>query len=335
MADPTMTEPLEQLMATEEFDSSISHHFLIDIVGTCNLKCPSCPVGSFDKSLRPRGTMRAEVFSEIIAKIKQEMKGDLLISLYNWGEPSINPEFGQILRLCRENRLTVQVSSNLNFPRYFDYDAFFEYFPDRLIISTSGFIPRSYQYTHKGGDFSKFMKNFWRIADERRQVRHKNHVTVSYHVYKTNVKELGVAKHYCDEAGFVLSPVLAFFMPLEKIIYDSFTESDRDIIERMFLNPENVEELAGTVNKDRKFRDCRLRSNQTVINFDGSVALCCATYEEAPIAGNFLDPAVSFQEIMSAKYRHPLCGPCMKRNLHITNEVEVRNLAWKTLVKGS
>jgi hypothetical protein len=52
--------------------------FDIDIVGTCNLSCPSCPTGNFTigdfaaAQKRPTGLMKLELFRAILEKDLQK-----------------------------------------------------------------------------------------------------------------------------------------------------------------------------------------------------------------------------------------------------------------------
>ena len=65
-----------------------------------------------------------------------------------------------------------------------------------------------------------------------------------------------------------------------------------------------------------RYPDCQFRKTSTTINFDGSVPLCCATYERPQlIADNFLE--TSRAELRKRKYRHPFCGVCQTRNLDL------------------
>ena len=60
-----------------------------------------------------------------------------------------------------------------------------------------------------------------------------------------------------------------------------------------------------------------MRFNQTAINHDGSVALCCAVYDQDNMLGvSFLDE--DFVALERRKYAHPFCGDCIRRNLHFT-----------------
>jgi len=49
-----------------------SYVYTIDIVGTCNLRCPTCPVGNSPAAERPKGFMPVDVFERILGKISRE-----------------------------------------------------------------------------------------------------------------------------------------------------------------------------------------------------------------------------------------------------------------------
>ena len=51
---------------------SASYVYAIDVVGTCNLRCPTCPVGNFTAADRPKGFMEPELFERILDKIVAE-----------------------------------------------------------------------------------------------------------------------------------------------------------------------------------------------------------------------------------------------------------------------
>lgn len=58
-----------QLRQTADF------YYLIDIVGSCNLKCPSCPVGNYEEQ-PTKGLMSLETYKRILHKISIEHPGE-------------------------------------------------------------------------------------------------------------------------------------------------------------------------------------------------------------------------------------------------------------------
>src|SRR5438093_6818569 len=96
--------------------------YLIDIVGTCNLKCPSCPVGNFSNSdfaetKRPKGFMEFELFEKIVAKAQKECaaRGEpIQVLLYNWAEQLINPRTVDFFSLLSRETIPFYIYSNMN-----------------------------------------------------------------------------------------------------------------------------------------------------------------------------------------------------------------------------
>ncbi len=72
--------------------------------------------------------------------------------------------------------------------------------------------------------------------------------------------------------------------------------------------------------KNYSLSDCVLRSSQTVINHDGSVALCCGVYDPVyNIANSFLE--VNFNDLQTLKYSNAYCAECMGKSLHILGTI--------------
>ena len=76
----------------------------VEITNICNLKCAFCP-----DTKREKEFMKAQDFSIIAKKIKDFTN---LITLHVKGEPLMHPELDKILRLCEENNLQVNITTN-------------------------------------------------------------------------------------------------------------------------------------------------------------------------------------------------------------------------------
>jgi pyruvate-formate lyase-activating enzyme len=301
--DPVAGETLLRY-APRESDRYV---YAIDIAGTCNLRCPSCPVANSDDSGRTKGTMPEGLFMDILAKVKREAPGGrAAIWLYNWGEPLLHPALDRILGAIREADLSSMISTNLNYDRGLERLA--RHLPDVIKVSLSGWHPDSYQRSHTGGDIDRVKRNLSRlraiVADSPQPCR----VWVGHHLYRHNYHERDEVRLACEALGFEWQPVQAFWQPLEKLLelVDGHNIADplyQDLLVDPVRNAEHVRR-----HRRRSF-DCELRFNQTVINVDGSVSLCCSTYApENRIATSFLD--TGHEALEAARYRHALCGRC-------------------------
>ena len=84
---------------------------LIDVVGTCNLKCPTCPVGNSPQEGNARGAMPREKLEAILLKARAECTVES-VALFNWTDPLIHPRLPELvetvkrlgMRLCTQHQ---------------------------------------------------------------------------------------------------------------------------------------------------------------------------------------------------------------------------------------
>lgn len=301
--DPRAGRRLERY-APREGDSYI---YVIDVVGTCNLRCPTCPIGNSER--RALGFMDMELFEKVIAKIRRESPSPApQVNLFNWGEPLLHPRLPEMIRKMKALDLRPFLSSNLNIKRGLAEAIAAD--PEELKISISGFSPETYSRTHARGKLDLVIANMRKVRAAIDASGATTRVWVGHHLYKSNQHEAPALKALCDELGFAYSPMPAFYMPLERVLeHLDGQENPRDggIIDDLLHRPADVRAHAAMGRSGRY--DCELRFNQTVINHDGTVALCCTVYDAENMLGvSFLDE--EFAALEARKYRHATCDRC-------------------------
>jgi MoaA/NifB/PqqE/SkfB family radical SAM enzyme len=297
--------------------------YIIDVTGTCNLRCPSCPVGNFDTgafigAVRPKGFMSLALFEQVIDKIKAESAGDdhaPHLYLYNWGESLIHPEIVRFMGLINERGLAFSISSNLNNDA--DYRAIVRAKPTTLRVSLSGHSNGVYQQGHRGGDVHLVISNLYRLRHSMDKVKTSIDVEVFYHVYRDNCGDELLRIHaLCEQLGFRFCPGTAYFMPLEKLIYhvegsDKFTADDQRTMDRMWVSIQESLQIASR-SSDRR---CVLQEGQIAINHDGSVPICCGVYDPLfTVAPDFL--AIDREALQARRRSYELCRMCTDMGLH-------------------
>jgi MoaA/NifB/PqqE/SkfB family radical SAM enzyme len=291
----------------------------IDIAGTCNLGCASCPVGNIplgtvSRGERPRGFMSFELFSKILEKIVRETPvARPGITLYNWGEPLLHPDIGRIVRLVRDKGLYCAVSTNLNQNRFLEDLVAAQ--PNNIKVSLSGFTEEVYGRTHNKGRIETVKANLRRLRELVDRHGARIDVFVGYHEYIGNDgEELAAMTALAEELGFAMRHKIARLYPLEKALplYGAAGKpapGDQRLYDLLLVKPAEWSQVARNDAPDD--RSCAMREQEMALNYDGSVALCCNVYDYANnIAPDFL--SVSHEELQARKDRHPLCGPCMK-----------------------
>lgn len=288
--------------------------YSIDVSGTCNLRCPTCPVGNFHNASRPKGFMDLDLFRRIVEKIKRDRVADNpKIWLFNWGEPMLHPELSEMISILRNNNLYTVISTNLNIRK--NIEEIIRSGPDEMKISLSGFTQEFYSRTHTKGNIELVKKNMHLLRELINKFDAPTRVWVGHHLYRHNSHEAVDIKNLCRTLGFDYNSIPAFYQPLEKmveLIEGNVSASETALLANLLFHP--LETLARKKEALDTRLDCELRFNMTTINHDGSVALCCGVYDYQNMLGtNFLD--ASHDEIQQLKYKHPFCRECYGHGL--------------------
>lgn len=295
--------------------------FLIDVTGTCNLRCPSCPVGNFKEKLneqRVKGFMPLDYFYRVIEKIKKECPTPPpSIHLYNWGESLIHPQIENILKHLHDENISFTLSSNLNVKK--DLSFLIDSQPDYIRVSVSGFYQEMYKKYHKGGNIELVKNNLIQLRKIMDEKKINVFVYIFYLIYKDNCDE-NILKMYefCQELNFGFFTGLAYLMPLENMIYamqdeNLLSAADKEILNSLCFTPKECFEFSQNVDIGKT---CELLEHQVVINFDGSVPLCCAVYEPqfCRVVDDFLQ--YDLAQIQQRRRAQPLCRLCVENKLN-------------------
>lgn len=284
----------------------------IDIVGSCNLRCPSCPVGNSEPG-KGGSRMSLEVFGQILQKAKREY-GIVGVGLYNWTEPFLHPELAEFIRCAKRENLICTLSTNLNLIRNVEEVLAAE--PDSLRISLSGFSQAVYGETHVRGDIEKVKENMRLLSAAKKRVRNrKTAIYVYFHKYRHNLQEREPMKRFARSLGFDWLEDWAYYMPLERVM--ELAEGKLPPEHLRFVEEQLALPIGKAIEEAKVFRKepCGLLQDQIVIDAAGDLHICCAAYEKKTTRlGRFLE--MTPEEIRQAKRRHPLCGRCMAHGLH-------------------
>jgi hypothetical protein len=291
--------------------------FNIDVLGSCNLRCPSCPVGNSRDVRLPTGFMEPPLLAAIIAKAKAESEVSG-VGLFNWTEPLLHPRLPELIRIVESNGIPCHLSSNLNQMR--NIDAILAENPYAFRVSTSGFTQEIYGYTHRGGNIGRVKQHMVELAAAKKRQKATTNLHVLYHRYKHNLADERPMREFARSLGIDFKPVWALMLPLEKILayvnddatQATLTAEDHQLIGNLALP------LREAIAAAEQHRDapCSLRDAQMTLDFHGNVQLCCGTYDTRRFTlGKYLE--LSFDELQARKYEHAMCGTCMRRGVHM------------------
>jgi MoaA/NifB/PqqE/SkfB family radical SAM enzyme len=291
--------------------------FNIDVLGSCNLKCPSCPVGNSTDTHNPTGFMSPALLDKIMKKATSECQVTG-VQLFNWTEPLLHPQLAQLVEIVQSYGVACGLSSNLNILK--NIDNVMSANPHNFRVSVSGFNQTIYGMTHRGGDIERVKKNMVTLAESKIKTGSETIVNVLYHRYVGNLDDELLMKKFAEDLGFNFETSWSFMMPIEKVLAyvgeniaeTTLTNEDLKLIQKLSLP------LKEAIDISQKYKnsDCDLRDGQMTLDFQGNVQLCCGVYDSSRFTlGSFL--SVSSTELQQLKYQHDLCTKCMDKGIHV------------------
>jgi len=188
-------------------------HMYIDLVGTCNLSCPSCPIGNSENNNHKKA-ISYELMDEITSKA--QIDGVNSIYMYNWTEPLLHNRIGDFVRMIENKGMQSGISSNLNITK--NIDEAISANPSFFRISLSGFNQDTYQKGHVGGDIDFVKSNMRLLGELKKRYSSKTLIEVYYHRYLDNISDEAAVRQLSQDLGFRFSSAFATMMPLEKTL---------------------------------------------------------------------------------------------------------------------
>jgi organic radical activating enzyme len=288
----------------------------IDIVGACNLSCPSCPMGN-SENVNFKKAMQVEMFTKIVEKARSE--GVETIFLYNWTEPLIHPKIGEFIEIINAAGLRSGISSNLNLAKNMETAMLAN--PWFFRVSLSGFYQETYKQGHVGGDIEVVKQNMIKLHELKQQHGLNTLIEVYYHRYLDNMEEEGLMRAFSERLGFRFSTGYSVMMPLEKSLAiierdPSVTDTDYETLKRLALPP--YDDLLNLVRHYPK-QACSLKDDWLVLDCNGNTVLCCTIFNQTEYhVGKYLD--LPLQQLTSLKSTQKncvdMCNRCAKNGLH-------------------
>jgi MoaA/NifB/PqqE/SkfB family radical SAM enzyme len=323
-----------------------SFQYSVEIVGSCNLRCPSCPVGNMRTREVAKKMIPKELFCKIIDKIKKEKKVEKpLISLFDWGEPTLHPDLPFFVRYINEASMRPRISSNLNVNA--NFEEILKENPYEFKISLSGFNQDKYKLTHARGNIDKVKSNMNKLRYLADKLKIDTKFIVGYHVYKHNLKnEYDEMKKLSDELGFIFEPDIAMLMPIEKTLslisnektkkkwdLPDIDEKDENLIKNLLSKPkQEYQKWKNLTNK--KDNSCKRITNKLAIRVDGTVPICCGVYSDKYIVDdNFLN--TPHEELQKKRNNYDFCADCIDHGTHSNWKNSKRTFINKMILKNN
>lgn len=262
------------------------YYYIIDVCNTCNLRCPLCPTGNATIA-RNQSMLSLEQYKIIFQKVK---KYALVVSLYNHGEPILNPDVFSIVEHTRQNRVGTNISSNFNWPHPIDINDFVRSGLDYVTVSLDGVTQESYQQYRVRGEIAEVFDNMKRLLAAKRALRSKKpFVEWQFVVFKHNEHEIDAARRLAAELRPDLLRFVSPGVPPEDMhnvrLQEKWMPDNPLYWER---NPKVVEERGYLFDQN-----CYYLYRSMFIYPDGGVTPCCFAHDDRQDFGNLYTNSVA------------------------------------------
>lgn len=274
---------------------SFPQHYYIDIGNYCNLRCPFCVTGAGEGTAK-KGFMSLDNFSVIFNKIKGHAK---LIALYNWGEPFLNREVLEIIRVAKGRSIKVHIDSNLSMKEFTDEycDRIVESGLYSLFASVDGVTQGAYETYRVRGNVDRVFRNIKRlnVAKLRAQSEYPI-IGWQFHVSAFNEHEMAAAEEKAAKMGVGI--VFKRLNSPDPKWWSTLHEQSQMVLKGLewfnrTYSPQKNEELSKLQLHPAMVNPCSQLFGTMTIAWDGEVMPCTCVEGPAYSMGNMLTSSLA------------------------------------------
>ncbi|MBN2067467.1 MAG: SPASM domain-containing protein [Candidatus Diapherotrites archaeon] len=256
----------------------------LDPTSICQLKCPLCPTGQ-GSNARSRGRMEFSSYKKLVDEIAPFLYE---IDLNNWGEPFLNKDLIKMIGYAHKKRIRTSVNTNLNVAlSESDAEKLVKSGLDVLYISMDGITQKTYEKYRVGGNLQTVWDNIALVSGKKKELGLKKpRIFWQFLVSRFNEHELPELQAVKERLG-VDELVIGF---LRSDMGKEIFTPDREKVESLKKWLPKNESLSRYDYKEKKRKlqkgFCHFLWFVSVVNWNGSVSPCCASYNEKLDFGN-------------------------------------------------
>jgi len=250
----------------------------IEPANFCNLNCPLCLTTSQTNS-RPKGLMTFDTFKAFIDEAGDYL---LLIILWNWGEPFLNPDIFRMIKYAKSKNIIVHSSTNGNIKFDDDKaDMLVESGLDSLVFAIDGAMQQTYSKYRKGGELNLVIENIKAVvAARKRKGSISPQLNIRFVVMKHNEKELPKVQQLAEELDVDFFTIKTVDMPSAHgdNLDNNYVPKDKKYRRYEY-------DLKTHTRKNKKF-ECMRPWKRITLDVSGEVISCEYDYDNSLSFGN-------------------------------------------------
>jgi radical SAM protein with 4Fe4S-binding SPASM domain len=238
---------------------------MVEPTNLCNLKCPLCPSGNGEMT-RGRGILEMGHFEKVL---KEQADHLLLLMLWNQGEPFINKNLTDMIRLATSLNVPTLTSTNVHYIKTKEMaQDIVDSGLSEIIVSLDGVTAESYVQYRVGGNFDRVLEGIRLLVQAKKDLGATHPVIhLQFIIMKHNEHEIEDARSLSRQLGVDrLSLKTAQVYTEEEA--STFLPTDESLSRYDYA----AKKLS---TKTKITNTCRHLWYSTVINWDGAVSPCC------------------------------------------------------------
>lgn len=292
----------------------------VEPASTCNLKCTLCPVT--EGMERPTGLMELDLFKRSIDEL-----GDytLLIILWDWGEPFVNPDIYDMIAYAKQKNIKIISSTNAHvFSDKENAEKLIKSGIDSIILAIDGIKQNTYEFFRQSGNLETAMEGARNIVAAKKALNSQSPlINLRFIVTKHNENEIPELREIARTLG-VDTLSLKTLNPYES--YAELREDRFEFFEGILPTEEKYQRYKYNRDENGLQRiprppPCHKLWDCMAIRWNGVVPICTYDYREKIVIGNLRDQSVkdiwgsalirSFRKRFKNDYRQiDLCNNC-------------------------
>ncbi len=269
-------------------------NIFLDVTNVCQLKCPLCPTG-LGLTDKQKGKMDPALFRKLMDEIGDKL---FFIDLYNWGEPLTNKDvLLECIRMTTERGVISTISTNLSLPMTDEYaEELVASGLAKMIVSLDGASAETYSVYRRGGDFNLAIENIQKLVAAKKKLGKKTPLIYwQFLVFRFNEHEMDQAREMAAEIGvddILFEPpsieldVYPIPEPLAQEMSNWYPSNPQF---NLYFDPEHPDQPKGCITERKvigNVKRCDWLYMASAIDWNGTVAPCCALYKEKDFIGD-------------------------------------------------
>jgi radical SAM protein with 4Fe4S-binding SPASM domain len=276
-------------MQQEPYDTStfmargFPYMLQIEPTNRCNLSCPLCPAGCGELR-REAHTMRIEEFTSIVDDLEDYL---LLLDLWDWGEPFLNPSLPAMVRYASRRGIKTITSTNAHFLHEDEFvAALLESGLTSLIVSLDSTDEESYRAYRRGGNLDRALGGLSRLIRNRWRIGASTRIEVQMVVTRHNEDEIASLSALAEEHGADAFTVKTVNPSRGERHFDEEYVPRNPKYRRYAYEPDSWKRVGAEARCERIWTMANILSN-------GDVVPCCYDYDETMTVGNVFKTPLS------------------------------------------